>query len=98
MPQIDAYLKKLDEVGGSDLHLTSGVPPKVRVHGRLRTLSDKPMDPGALGSIIDEILNPERRKVYAEKHDLEASLRSFGAVGLSCVSCHEARDVRLPAK
>ena len=30
MPQIDAYLKKLDEVGGSDLHLSSGVTPKVR--------------------------------------------------------------------
>jgi len=71
MPQIDAYLEKLDEVGGSDLHLTSGVPPKVRVHGRLRTLSDKPIPAETLASIIDEIFNPHQRKIYNEKNDLD---------------------------
>jgi len=71
MPQIDTYLTKLDEVGGSDLHLTSGVPPKVRVHGTLRTLSDTPMDPDVLQSLIVEILSPRRREVYAERHDLD---------------------------
>jgi twitching motility protein PilT len=71
MPQIDAYLKKLDEVGGSDLHLTTGVPAKVRVHGTLRLLSDKPMEADVMASLIDEILTPHRRKVYAERHDLD---------------------------
>ena len=71
MPQIDAYLKKLDEVGGSDLHLTSGVPPKFRVHGKLRPLSDKPMDPELLQNLILEILTPHRRKIYAERRDLD---------------------------
>ncbi len=71
MPKIDVYLKKLDEVGGSDLHMVSGVPPKVRVHGRLRKLNDTPVDPVQLREIIEEILTPHRKKLYRERQDLD---------------------------
>ena len=71
MPQVDVYLRKVDEVGGSDLHLTSGVPPKVRVHGKLRRLSDQPLDPVKLRETIEEIMNPHRVKLYRERGDLD---------------------------
>src|SRR5215218_4174320 len=35
---IDQLLSRVLEVGGSDLHLTAGAPPKVRVHGSLRAI------------------------------------------------------------
>ena len=38
MPQIDQFLKVLVEQGGSDLHLTVGSPPVVRVHGHMQRL------------------------------------------------------------
>ena len=37
-PQISLseLLRKLSELGGSDLHVTTGTPPLVRVHGTIR--------------------------------------------------------------
>jgi twitching motility protein PilT len=78
MPQIDAYLRKLDDLGGSDLHLSSGVVPKARIHGRLRPISDRPMDPQKLQELIEEILTPHRRKRYAERHDLDFAYEITG--------------------
>src|SRR6059058_3317422 len=39
-PQISLseLLRKLSELGGSDLHVTTGTPPLVRVHGTIRPL------------------------------------------------------------
>ena len=36
--QIDKYFQILIEKGGSDLHLSEGQPPKIRVHGEITTL------------------------------------------------------------
>ena len=71
MAKIDIYLKKLAELDGSDLHLTSNVPPKVRVHGELRALGDKPFPPQDLHAVLLEILDEKRRATYAEKNDLD---------------------------
>jgi twitching motility protein PilT len=40
VPQISLseLLRKLSELGGSDLHITTGSPPQVRVDGHLRPL------------------------------------------------------------
>ena len=38
MPQIDQFLKVLVEQGGSDLHLTTGSPPVMRVHGHMQRI------------------------------------------------------------
>jgi twitching motility protein PilT len=35
---VDAALRQLVARGGSDLHLTAGAPPTVRVHGDLERL------------------------------------------------------------
>ena len=38
-------LKKMLEMGGSDLHLTTNSPPQVRVHGSLRPLDMPALSP-----------------------------------------------------
>ena len=40
---VPELLGKLLEMSGSDLHLTAGAPPTVRVHGELERLDDYPM-------------------------------------------------------
>ncbi len=69
--QIDKYLKMVHDFGGSDLHIVSGVPPKIRVDGRLKPLKEAPMDPERLAEMIDEILNEKRRAIFAEKNDVD---------------------------
>ena len=42
MPAIDHLLRTMLERGGSDLHLTVGLPPKARISGALTPIADEP--------------------------------------------------------
>lgn len=44
MAVIDQYFKYLVEAGGSDLHLSEGQPPKVRVNGTISAISDENLE------------------------------------------------------
>lgn len=58
----------------SDLHLTVGAPPTVRVHGSLRPIPGAPrLDGPALQRIIYAILTQQQREVFEEKLELDFS-------------------------
>ena len=38
MPQVDVLLTHLRDCGGSDLHLAAGLPPRIRIHGKLEEI------------------------------------------------------------
>ena len=40
---LSELLKKMIEMGGSDLHITTNSPPRVRVHGKLRPMDLAPL-------------------------------------------------------
>ena len=40
---LSELLKKMIEMGGSDLHITTNSAPRVRVHGKLRPLDMPPL-------------------------------------------------------
>ena len=42
MSQVDDLLRLVKSVGGSDLHLTAGRVPRVRINGELATFDDGP--------------------------------------------------------
>ncbi len=73
MPRVDAYLKKVAELDGSDLHLTSNVPPKARVHGKLVAMTDKVVEPELLKEMFYEILDERRAKGPREGRDRPAA-------------------------
>ncbi len=56
---IDRLLETLIKRGGSDLHLSVGVPPVVRLHGRLRQLETKVLTPEDTTALMKAI-TPER--------------------------------------
>lgn len=68
MAAIDSYLRRLVELGGSDLHFLAGDPPRVRVNGDLRSLDDKPLDAKTAQELLEEILSPAARKAL-DDHD-----------------------------
>lgn len=71
MPIIDGYFHKLIEAGGSDLHLTQGQPPKVRVHGSIKPISDEILTESILETMMREICEPRAWERYREKGDLD---------------------------
>jgi twitching motility protein PilT len=71
---IPELLGKLLEMQGSDLHLTAGTPPTVRVHGELERLQDYPLlTPRALQGMIYAILPQKMRERFEQELELDMS-------------------------
>ncbi|MDB6063436.1 MAG: twitching motility protein PilT [Verrucomicrobiaceae bacterium] len=52
--------------GASDLHLSAGLPPMIRVDGDVRRINLPPMDHKAVHALIYEIMNDKQRKDFEE--------------------------------
>ena len=52
--------------GASDLHLSAGLPPMIRVDGDVRRINLPPMEHNELQALINEIMNDKQRKDYEE--------------------------------
>jgi len=73
-------LKKMLEMAGSDLHLTTQSPPQVRVHGHLTPLDLPALTPAETKQLAYSVITD------AQKHRFEESLEldfSFGLKGLA---------------
>ena len=71
MAAIDTLLRTMLEKGGSDLHLTVGLPPKIRASGSLQPLSDQPLDTAEMEKLLREICPPRRWQDFLERKDLD---------------------------
>jgi len=77
---LSELLKKMIEMGGSDLHITTNSAPQVRVDGYLRPLDYPEMTPAETKQLAYSVLTD------AQKHRFEETLEldfSFGIKGLS---------------
>lgn len=71
MAVIDQYFRILVEGGGSDLHLSEGQPPKVRVHGAVKAISSDVLTHEAINAMLSEIAEPKAYARFLEKGDLD---------------------------
>jgi twitching motility protein PilT len=68
--------KMLEEVvysGGSDLHLTTGTPPQIRVDGKLRPLGSAPLTAADTESLAYSIMTDAQKHAFDEKWELDFS-------------------------
>ena len=52
--------------GASDLHISAGLPPIIRIDGDVRRINLPPMNHRQVYSLIDEIMNDKQRRDYEE--------------------------------
>jgi twitching motility protein PilT len=71
MPAIDQLLRTMLDKGGSDLHLTVGLPPKARISGSLKAIGDTPLDAPTMEGYLKEIVPERRWKEFLERKDLD---------------------------
>ena len=71
MAALDTLLRQMLEKGGSDLHLTVGLPPKIRTSGSLVPLNDKAVDAKTMESLLKEICPARRWADFLERKDLD---------------------------
>jgi twitching motility protein PilT len=71
---INDLLVKLMNRGGSDLHLSAGSPPQVRINGHLQELEGYPrLMPGPLRQMVYGILSSRQREEFEDRRELDAS-------------------------
>lgn len=72
MAEIDRYFQHLVASKGSDLHLSEGQPPKVRVHGSVEAIPGEPvLDGESFHRMLEEICDPDAFARYMETGDLD---------------------------
>ena len=72
MPKIDPILKVMVQNKASDLHLTAGALPRMRVHGKLAPLPNtKPIPKEGLMGILFEIMSKRHREIWERDRDVD---------------------------
>jgi twitching motility protein PilT len=71
MAAIDDLLRLMLEKGGSDLHLTVGLPPKARISGALQPIGDRAVGAQTMEAMLREICPEKRWADFLDRKDLD---------------------------
>ncbi len=71
MNKIDELFTLLVESGGSDLHLSQGQQPKVRVHGAITPVADYILDEEIMESLLRPIASPSQWDRFIDRGDMD---------------------------
>ena len=78
-------LKATLDLKGSDLHLSIGSPPQVRVHGHLQKLDLPVLTPDVIKTLCYSVLTDAQKKRFEETLELDFS---FGIKGVARFRCN----------
>lgn len=80
MASLYDFLKTMIEKGASDLHITTGSPPRLRVDGKLIPIDHAQLTPADTKALCYSILTDAQKHKFEEHNELDLS---FGVKGLS---------------
>ena len=85
MATLPDLLRTTLEMGASDLHVTAGTPPQVRVNGSLQRLPMPDLTPAETKQLAYSVLTDAQKKRFEEALELDFS---FGVRGLARFRCN----------
>jgi twitching motility protein PilT len=71
MARIDSFFKFMKEQSASDLHLSTGNPPMLRIHGELVRVDTPPLENDDLKALVYEIAPEQKIKLFEETGDVD---------------------------
>jgi len=94
MARIDSILKVMIQNKASDLHLTSGALPRMRVHGKLDPLPNtKPIPKEGLTGILYEIMQKRHQEIYERDRDVDLAYALPGVARFRVNVFEESRGI-----
>ena len=70
---IQELLKMAVAADASDLHITTYVPPRLRIHGSLKSIDHPDLTPSETKQLIYSLLTDKQKKIFEEKMELDFS-------------------------
>jgi len=89
--QFQDYLKIMVLKEGSDLYLSTGAPPSIKIHGTLRKVEKDPLPPGRVKDIAYELMDPEQVRDFEAKPEMNLAISESG-VGRFRVNIFKQRN------
>jgi twitching motility protein PilT len=75
---MDELLREATDKGASDLHLSAGEPPSIRVHGDLTRTDREKLDPAGVMELVESIMNDEQKAWFKENLECDFATQIAG--------------------
>ena len=83
-------LTRVVQAGASDLHLTVGAPPMLRIDGKLTQIGDNLLKPPDTRTLVYSLLNDSQKTKFEENMELDISV-NFEDIGRFRVNVHREK-------
>ena len=90
--EFEKLLRLMVEKGGSDLFITAGVPPSMKVNGKIMPVTKTPMSPEQTRETVHSVMNEQQRRDFAQNHECNFAISARG-VGRFRVSAFYQRNL-----
>lgn len=93
MSSIDfnSFLKLMVHKKASDLFITAGVPPSIKVHGRISPITQNALTSQQSRDLVLSVMTPAQREEFEKTHECNFAI-SLAGVGRFRVSCFYQRN------
>ncbi|MDX2298813.1 MAG: PilT/PilU family type 4a pilus ATPase, partial [Xanthomonadaceae bacterium] len=86
-----SYLKLMAHKKASDLFVTSGVPPSIKVNGKISPITQTALSPQQSRDLVLNVMTPAQREEFEKTHECNFAIGVSG-VGRFRVSCFYQRN------
>lgn len=90
--EFEKLLRLMVEKGASDLFITAGVAPSMKVHGRILPVTKTPLSPEQTRETVLEVMSEAQRREFAEKKECNFAISARG-IGRFRVSAFYQRNL-----
>ena len=78
--EFEKLLRLMVEKGASDLFITAGVPPSMKVNGKILPVTKTPLSPEQTRETVLGVMTEAQRREFAEKRECNFAIHSPIAV------------------
>jgi twitching motility protein PilU len=86
-----SFLKLMAHQKASDLFITAGMPPSMKVHGKISPITQNPLTPQQSRDLVLNVMTPQQREEFEKTHECNFAIGVSG-VGRFRVSCFYQRN------
>ena len=86
-----SFLKLMAQQKASDLFITAGMAPSIKVHGKIAPITQNPLTPQQSRDLVLSVMNPQQREEFEKTHECNFAI-GVANVGRFRVSCFYQRN------
>lgn len=87
----EGLLKLMVTKKASDLFITAGVPPSIKIHGKVMSVTQRALTPEKAREVVLSVMNEEQRRDFARIHECNFAISAAG-IGRFRVSAFQQRN------